>query len=87
MSTKKPSYVGYSEEDVAIMEAHYFVLQFGGDFMSKGGTFLFTKKEIAKLYKRTLKNLMGVIVNGSDKDKKHAMQLMSELTIQPMRLH
>ena len=87
MAKKKSNYVGYSEEDVVIMERNYFLLQFGNDFMAEEGSFLFTKIEIDKLYKRTLNNLMEIIANGSEKDRKHAMKLIGELTIRPMRLH
>lgn len=87
MEKKKQPYAGYSELDVTIMEGNYYILQFGNDFMSREGSFLFTKKEMTRLYKRTVKNLMGIIANGSPKDRKHALKLMSQLIVQPMRLH
>jgi hypothetical protein len=87
MAKKKHPYIGYSEEDVATMESHYFVLQLGDDFMSTDGTFLFNKNKINKLYNKTLKNLMNVVANGSDRDKKRAIKLISSLIIKPMRLH
>lgn len=87
MPKKKTSYIGYSEEDVTAMENYYFVLQFGNDFMNEDHSYFFTKKEVSKLYNRTLKNLMGVVNNGSDKDRKHAIKLIAGLVVSPMRLH
>ena len=84
---KKTKYVGYSEEDVRKMENGYFILQFGGDFVFEDGFYLFTKSEINKLYNKTLKDLLGIIQNGSEKDRAYALDLIPGLVILPMRLH
>jgi hypothetical protein len=85
--TKKTAYIGYSEEDVRKMENGFFVLQLGGDFVFEDGFYLFTKNEINKLYSKTLKDILGIIKNGSEKDRAYALNLIPGLLILPMRLH
>jgi hypothetical protein len=69
------------------MENTFYVLRFGGDFVIEDNSYLFTKTEIAKLYNKTLNNLLSVIEDGNEKDRKYAMDLAASLFVQPMRLH
>lgn len=84
---KRLSYLGYTEKEVARMENHYFVLQFGGDFMLEDNFYLFTEKEAFKLYNSTLESLVSIVADGSEKDRKFALDLIGGLAIKPMRLH
>lgn len=87
MAKKKSPYYEYSLEDVAIMENNLYVLEVDEDFVLQDGHYLFTGKEVSKLYNSTLKDLKDAIHNGSEKDKKFALHLISGLLIKPMRLH
>jgi len=87
MRKKKSAYLGYSEEEVVRMEANYYCLVMGIDFVQKDRFYVFDKKEISRLYKSTLKQLMAVVVDGSEKEKAHALDLIIKLNIQPVRLH
>jgi hypothetical protein len=84
---KKSVYLGYTEEEVKRMENNYFVLQFGGDFVLEDSYYLFSKGEASKLYNKTLKNLISLIADGSEKDKNFALNLIGGLAIKPVRLH
>lgn len=87
MSKNKSPYLGYTEEEVARMEAGYFTLRFGGDFMLEDNFYVFTKKEVSKLHKDTLRSLTKIVLDGNDKDRAYALELIAGLVIQPMRLH
>lgn len=87
MSKNRSAYLGYTEEEVNRMEQNYFVLQLGGDFVLEDNYYLFTKNEASRLYNSTLKNLMGLISDGSEKDKNFALDLIVGLAIKPVRLH
>lgn len=87
MAKKKYPYRGYTESEVFEMENGYFLLQFGGDFVLQDGIYLFTQKEVSKIYNDTLKRLVNVMNNGSKKDKKYATDLIGSLVIKKMRLH
>jgi len=84
---KKSHYVGYTDDEVRRMEAHYFCLVLGGDFVSEDRSYLFTKAEITKLHNNTLRNLIGIIEDGEEKDRNYALELIGTLNIKPMRLH
>jgi hypothetical protein len=86
MKNKSP-YIGYSEEEVKKMEMESYLLQFGGDFILEDKYYLFNKKDISKLYKKTLKRVTDIVNSGSEKDKKFALDLLLGLVIVPMRLH
>ena len=87
MDKKKSPYIDYTLKDVAQMEGYYFVLQFGGDFVLEDTYYLFTKDEASKIYKKMLKDLVDIVADGSEKDKKYALDLIGGLVIRPMRLH
>lgn len=87
MSKKKSPYRGYTVEEVAKMENGYWNLQFGGDFIIEGDYFLFTKAEVSKLYKKYLKDLADIIEDGSEKDRKYALDLIATMSVKQMRLH
>jgi hypothetical protein len=86
MNKNRSPYIGYTLEDVKSME-NYFVLCFGGDFVLENDYYLFTKEEVSKIYKKMLKDLKGIAADGSEKDKKYALDLIGGLKILPMRLH
>jgi hypothetical protein len=69
------------------MENGYFCLQFGGDFVFQDQYYIFTEREMIKLYNSTLKNLLGIIKDGDEKDRKFALDLIGGLIVRPMRLH
>lgn len=87
MINKKSSYLGYSEEEVKDLESNYFCLVMGGEFVVEDGSYTFTKKEVSKLYNIMLNDLVSVVEDGNEKDKKYALELIFGLIIQPMRLH
>lgn len=87
MPKNKSPYIGYTEQEVAGMENNYYVLQFGGDFVLESEHYLFTKSEVKKLHKKYLKDLMGIVQEGSEKDRKYALDLIGGLAVKPMRLH
>lgn len=84
---KKSSFVTYSEKEVALAESQYFVLHFGKGLVSKDDYFFFTKDEVNKLYRKTLRKLIKITETGDNKNKKHALKMIAELVIRPMRLH
>lgn len=81
----KSVYVGYTEEEVNRMESQYFCLQFGGDFLLENDYYIFTKQEAIKPYNRTLKDLTEIVIDGTEKDRKYALDLIAGLAIKPMR--
>lgn len=87
MTKKKAPYKGYSLEEVSQIEKVSYCLVLGGDYVQEDGIYLFTKKECEKLYKMYLKNLLGIIKNGEQKDKKYALDLLPGLTKLPLKLH
>ena len=87
MSKKKSPSAGYSLKEIEKMERGHFVLQFGGDFVAQDGFFFFTEKEINKIYNNTLDDLLDIIENGSEKDKKYAIDLIAGLMVKPARIH
>lgn len=87
MDKKESPFLGYSEEEVARMESKYFVLQFGGDFVTQDNYFLFTKSEVDKLYKDTLNDLVGIVKDGNEKDRRYALDLIAGLEVKQIRLH
>jgi len=87
MGPKKSPYIGYTEQEVTQMERGYFCVVFGGDFIIQDKFYFFTLKEANKVYSNTLKNLIGIIADGDEKDRNYALDLIANLSIQPMRLH
>jgi hypothetical protein len=87
MAKKESPFIGYSEEEVIRMESTYFVLQFGGDFLVQDDYFLFTKAEADKLYRLTLRDLVGIVKDGNDKDRKYALDLIAGLEVKRIKLH
>ncbi len=87
MAKNKSPYPGYSLEEVEEMEKHYFCLVMGGDFILEDNHYTFTRSEIVKLYNLVLKDLVGIVKKGNDKDRKYALDLIAGLTVQQMRLH
>ena len=87
MAKKQSAYIGYSTEEVCKIENAFYCLQFGGDFLSEEGCYLFTRNEISKLYNKTLKDLVDIVYDGSQKDSKYALNLICGLIVRPMRLH
>lgn len=84
---KKNPFVTYSEKEVALAESQYFVLHFGKGLVTREGYFFFTKEDVEKLYRQTLKKLILKMKTGDSRNKKHALKMIAELVIRPMRLH
>lgn len=87
MGKKNLPFRGYTEKEVRRMENGYYCLVLGGDFVLQDKFYLFTEREISKLYEDTLENLLKIIEDGDEKDKQYAISLIPGLLIQPMRLH
>lgn len=87
MAKKKCPYICYSLDEVTKMELSYFVVRFGGDFALEDDHYTFGKLEATSLYKKMFKDLVDIARTGSVKDSKYALELMSTMSIQPMRLH
>ncbi len=80
-------YKNYSEKELARIEANFFCIQLGGDFLMDEDLFAFTKKETANFYNNTLSNLINLYQDGSERDKKYAIDLIGSLRIVPFKLH
>lgn len=85
--TNKNPYVAFTLKQVNSIEKNYFTLQFGGDFAHEDGSYLFTKKEVEKIYEKTINDLVGIIRNGNQKDKIYALDLILTTFILPARIH
>jgi hypothetical protein len=79
-------YKDRTEKDIRAIESNYFI-QLGGDFVADEGSFLFTRKEAERMYNSTLKRLIGIVQNGSEKDVRFGIDLIGTLRIVPVRLH
>jgi len=79
-------YLGYTEKELKVMESYYF-LQLGGDFVQSDDICTFTQKEITKLYNETLRDLVKLTEDGSEKDARYALDLIRSLRVVPVRLH
>lgn len=80
-------YVSCTLKELRQMENYSYVIHMGGDFLIYDGFNTFTKKEAEKIYEDTLKDLIAVIENGSEKDSKYAIKILGSLRIAPMRMH
>ena len=87
MAKKKSVFRGYTEQEVCKIERDTFTLQFGGDFVIQNDSYSFNEREVTKLYESTMNNLLSLIADGSEKDRKFAIDLIGGLFIVPMRLH
>ena len=85
--SKKKSHLGYTEAEVKKMENMFFVVEFGGDFIIQDNCYLFTKQEASKIYNKTMRNLVNIISDGEEKDRKYAIDLIGKLIVRPMRFH
>lgn len=80
-------YVGYTEDELKNLESNYFTLVMGGDFVIADDIAVFTKSEVQKLYKKYSKDLINIVNDGDAKDRNYAMDLLSSMTIKPVRIH
>jgi len=87
MDKKKSVYLEYSEKQVQKMEERFFVIQFGGDFVSQDDCFLFTKREAEIVFINTLNDMIGIIRDGNEKDRRYALDLILGMSIKPLRIH
>lgn len=87
MSKKKSAYKGYSEDDVRRIEDNFFCLEVGGDYWCEEGFYLFTKKEVIKVYNKVLDNLNDLMRSDSDKDRAYAIDLLGRMYVRQIRLH
>ena len=87
MARKKPVFRGYTEDEVCKIERGTYTLQFGGDFIIQDDSYTFNEREVTKLYESTMNNLLNLIADGSEKDRKFAIDLIGGLFVRPMRLH
>jgi hypothetical protein len=69
MSNNNSPYRTYTLEEIKTLEENYFILLFGGDCFIEDSYFLFTKKEVEKLYKTTLQDLSAIVADGNEKDR------------------
>jgi len=83
----KSPYIGYNVDEVLRIESNFYTLEMGGDFVAEDQYHLFSKIEVIKIYNKTLKDLLGIIAEGTDKDRKYAIELIGKLVVKPMRLH
>lgn len=87
MSKNNSPYVTYTLAEIKTLEENYFILLFGRDCFVEEDYFLFTKKEVERLYKITLKDLSGIVADGNEKDRNYALDLIAGLAIKPLRFH
>jgi hypothetical protein len=84
---KKSPYMNFTLDEVAKIERTFFTIHFGGDFLLHDKSYLFTQKEAIKLYKSTMNDLMGIVRDGTEKDRAYALDLMWTTVIEPLILH
>lgn len=80
-------HISYSEEEANKIEATLFCFVMGGDFVTDGHDYMFTKNEVQILYNKYIKDLIDTVRDGDEKDKKYALDLISGLQINPIRFH
>lgn len=86
MTDNKFPYVNCNERELNLMEEHYFLIM-GGDFVSRKDIVMFTKREMAHLYNKTLDNLMKIVEGENPKEREFAISLIGSLRIVPVRIH
>ena len=70
-----------------MIEADYYTVRFDSDFYNSDGYYLFTKSQANKIYSGLVKDLVGVIHQGTPKDKKYAKEIMLGMIVEPVRYH
>lgn len=85
---RKDPFVNYTTEQIFISESMLFVIQMGKDvFEDHEGQWFFVEKTVKKHYNRILVELMDNLYHGDKKQQKHAMKLMENFKILPLRMH
>ena len=84
---RKSPYISFSLDDVAKIERTFYTINFGGDFLVHDNSHLFTQREAIKIYNTTMKDLLGIVRSGNEKDRIYALDLMWSTIIQPLKLH
>ncbi len=87
MSKPKSAYLGYTEQEIRMLEENYFTFQLGGDFVLEGDSYFFNRTEANRIYRNTVKDLRGITIDGSGKDRNYAIDLIGSLRIVPLRFH
>lgn len=87
MAKQKSAYLGYTEHEIRMLEDTYFTFQLGGDFVLEGDSYFFTRAEANRIYKNTIKDLRNITIDGAEKDRNYAIDLISGLQIVPLRFH
>ena len=86
MKKKKFPYVNCTQEELDFMEKRYFLIM-GRNFVSEDEYCMFTQKEMARLYNKTLGSLIDTAENGDSKERELAISLIGSLRIIPVRIH
>lgn len=87
MKKKKSAFVTYSEKEIREVESEYFILHFGRGLVTREDYFFFNRDDVEELYETTLKRLIKITRTGDNKNKKHALKMIAELIIRPLRIH
>lgn len=85
--SEKNPYVSYSIEDVAKVEAGYYVIRVGSDLFSYNGKMAFDKKNADNYYQQVWDGLIDLIKNGGELEKEDAMHCLMHLQMFPLRIH
>lgn len=80
-------FVNCTNNELLYMESLYFLIM-GGDFIpNEDKIYMFTKKELVKLYNTTFYNIMKIWNDEDPKQREFAKYLMGSLRILPVRIH
>lgn len=86
MAKNKGPFKSYSIEDVKEAESNSFVIQFGQDFFSEDGDFVFTAPQAEKHYNKLLTNIIKMLNEGTEKQRRHALNCLARLEVRPLRI-
>lgn len=87
MSQKKSPFKGFTINEVFAAESTSYVIQVGVDLFCHKGRFCFDKRNAALFYNRILSNLVDLITNGDEDQKKEALRCLGSLRISPLRIN
>lgn len=87
MSKEKSPYIGYTLEEIQEAEATAYVIQVGSDMFHYKGNYTFSHKSAIYFRNKIVANLVDLIENGDEDQKKNAHRCMLALHVRPLRVH
>jgi hypothetical protein len=83
----KNPYLNFTLDELARAESCCYAIQLGNDFYSHNDQCVFKKSQIIRHYNKILDELVYLLNNGSEKEKKKARFYIERFHVHPLRVH